>query len=463
MTPYEVVKNKHTLPFDLYPFQVDAVNELAKLDRAGYALDMGTGKTICSIVAALYKLSMGSIKTAIVLMPPILLTNWSRTLSGVGGTTHVIYRGTPKQRAAINLDVDFVLMSYQIFCRDINELRGKIDPESSVVICDESTAVKNVGTQTYRKFRDWTIGGQAMLLSGSPLSKPIDGYAWVKTCAPNIYRSLSQFENIHVEERDFFKNPTKWRSLDILNENMLVNSVRVLKTDVLKELPGITYSPVYYDLDDKHQKVYETLVNEQILKFEDGNKLDGTNVSALFHALQQIPMNRAHFTQEDGEGEGVALINETLEELEPHGKLAVFTSYRMTNRMLLSRFAEHGAVAVYGEVSAKDQIKAVDKFVEDPACRVIFLQIKSAGFGIDRLQHVCSNVLFAEMPLVPSHFHQACARVWRSGQTAPVNVRIAIAEHTVQVRLWLMLQEKDSIVNLCIRGYGDIKDALLGG
>ena len=462
VTPYELVKKHYELPFELYPFQVDAVNELAPLPRLGLWLDMGTGKTIVSIVIALYKVITGSIDQVIVNMPPILLTNWSRTLSNIKGTTHTIYRGSPAQRSKMELNKLFTLMSYQIFCRDNERLHREFLNKRTFLINDESTMVKNVATATYKNVRDWSLSSEIALLSGSPLSSPHDGYAAIKLISPNIYRTLSMYESLHIKSRDFFGNPTEWQNLDLLNSNLLVNSVRVLKTDVLKDLPPVTYTPLYYDLDSHHAKTYQRLCAEQILKFSNGEKLDLTNASALFHALQQIPMNREVFTQDENHtSTGVELIEETLGELG-NGKLVIFTAYRATNRLLLKKLEKYGVVAVYGEISRTAQDAAIDRFVDDPTCRVILLQIRSGGYGIDKLQSVCNDVLFAEMPLVPAHFHQAVARVWRVGQFSPVTVRVAIAENTIQVRLWDVLQDKDSLVNVCIRGFEDLRDALAG-
>ena len=461
MTPYELVTSAYSLPFPLYPFQVDAVNELADYTGEKLLLDAGAGKTISLITIALYKLLKGRVDACVVLMPPILLTNWSRTLSSIPGVTHTVYRGTPKQRVALPLDRQFIIMSYQIFCRDHEHLSAKIKGRT-LLACDESTAVKNVGTATYKTVRNWSHDSDISLLSGTPLSSPGDAYAPIKLTTPSVYQNLAQFERIHIKTRDFFNNPTEWQNLDLLQENLMIQAVRVLKTDVLKQLPPVIYAPLYYDLDPDHLKTYRTLCDEQMLKFSDGTKIDATSSSALFHALQQIPMNREVFTTQGGKvSAGVELIEELLEELGD-GKLVVFTSYRATNRMLSEWLKPYGVTAIYGEVSAKQQDEALETFLTDPKCRVILLQVRSAGFGLDRLQHVCSDVLFAEMPLVPSWFHQAVARLWRIGQTRPVTVRVAIAEKTIQVRLWDVLQDKDSLINMCVRGYQDIRDALAG-
>ena len=79
-----------------------------------------------------------------------------------------------------------------------------------------------------------------------------------------------------------------------------------------------------------------------------------------------------------------------------------------------------------------------DRFVQDPKCQVIILQLRAGGAGIDDLQTVCNELLFAELPItIAAHFRQAVARVHRNGcQKTGVNCRIAIANGTLQARLW---------------------------
>jgi SNF2 family DNA or RNA helicase len=462
MTPYELVKSKYALPFELYPYQQDTVNELAPLPRAGFWLDMGAGKTIVSIVCCLYKLMQGEVQHVIVAMPPILLVGWSRVLNKIPGVTNLIYRGSPKQREAMVMDSMFILMSYQILKKDMARLNEEFADKTIAVIADESTAVKNVGSDTYKKVRDLALGQHLLLLSGSPLSTPHDGYAPIKLVSPSIYRTLAQYEMIHVAKRDFFKQVMEWQNLDLLASNLLVNSVRILKEDVIKDMPPITYAPIFYELDRAHLKTYKTLCDQQMLKFANGEKLDATNASALFNALQQIISNREHFTQEAGTlSRSIEVVHELMDELGD-GKLVIFTNFRMTNRLLAVELAKYNVASVFGEVSQKEKDRALDRFRDDPSCRVLVLQSRSGSYGIDGCQAVCSTCLFLEMPYVPAIFHQAVARLHRVGQTRPVTAHVAIADRTIQTRLWDVLQDKDTLVNMCIRGVEDIRDALSG-
>ncbi len=460
MTIYDQVKD--ALPVNLYDFQVDTVNELGPLKTAGYYLAAGTGKTLTSIAACVHKLRTGQIKTVICVMPPVLLTNWSRTLSSIEGVTHVIYRGSPKERDQIDLDADFVLVGYQIFKKDFARFERRFTAaDNFAVLCDEAQAIKNPGSDNYKKVRDLSAGQHLLLLTGTPLSIPLDGYVYCNLVAPGMYRSYHQFCNIHVAERDFFDKPIKFANLDLLAENMRVNAKFITQRDALKDLPEVTYTPIFYDLDPAHKKLYKQLAEEQLIKFDNGEKLDLTNVTALIHALSQVPMNAEHFSGGKIKSTGLDLLDEIMDELGDR-KLVVFTYYKMTNRSLIKHCSKYNAVALYGEISAKEKQAALDRFVNDPGCRLILLQTLSGSAGIDHLQDVCNDMLFLENSYNPIHFEQGVARVLRSGQTLPVNVRIAIANDTIQKYIMDVVLNKDDILGVVQRGSGGLRSAIFG-
>ena len=420
-----------------------------------------TGKTFTSIASCLYKLSTGEARQVICLMPPVLITNWSRTLAKIKGVTHTAYRGSPATRAKLDLSTQFILMSYQIFKKDWARLHDTFVNFTVVILCDEATAIKNIGSDTHKKVRDFAVGNHLMLLTGTPLSSPMDAYAYVKLISPGVYRNQLQFERVHVAKYDFFNKPKEWTNIELLRENLALNSVRVLKEDVLKDLPPITYTELVYDLNPPHKKLYDEIVNNQLKVLEDGRKLDLTNVSALFNATQQLPLNSLHFSGGEIAPTALELLDEVMTELGDK-KLAIFTRYRMSNMLLIDHCSKYNSVAIWGGATPKQKQEAIDTFVNNPDCRVILLQHTSGGAGIDTLQQVCSDVLFLELPYTAADFTQNVARIHRSGQLGNVNVRIALADKTVQLYIWDMVQEKESLVNLCVRGPTDLRKALTG-
>lgn len=457
LTLYDWLKTQRQLPVELYPFQQLWVNSLAIHNRWGLFFDVGTGKTFTSIAMALVRMEMGWLKRTVVVVPPVLIPNWSRVIAKFPGVSQVCYVGTPKKRELLKLKADFVIVGVQIFKKDNARLFDELASDDTLVIVDEAQMLKNVASDNYKMVRNFAMDGQVGLLSGTPVSLPTDAYAYISLITPGVYKSQYQFESIHVESRDFWGRPEEFSNLDMLSRNLLLQAARVLKEDVLKDLPDITYTPIYYELEPKHLKLYQQLAEEQMVKLENGEKIDLTNVSALFQALQQIPCGAEYFS--DGKVRSTIhdIIDQTLEEVGER-KLVIFSHYRRTTRMLLDKLSGYNAVAVFGET--KDRQAQIDRFVSDPTCKVIILQIQAASAGIDGLQDVCRDILFVEMPYRATTFRQAVARLHRDGQKEGVNCRVAIAERTLQVRLWEYVQDNDDLVNTVIRGPVGIREAI---
>jgi SNF2 family DNA or RNA helicase len=463
VTPTELVYKHHPLPYPLYEFQRSAVDESAERDRTGLYFDVGTGKSPTSTVIALYKILKYG-KLVIVVMPPILITMWSRFLAKIPGITHLAYRGTPKKRAEMNLQgFNFILMSIQIFKKDYDHLTTQLRKRDKLLIVDEATSIKNVESDNHLAVAHLATIWEAelLLLTGTPLSTPIDAYAYIKLIAPGTYRTLQHFENVHVESRDIFDKVTEWKNLELVAENMRKNSIRVLREDVLKELPPVTHTPLAYELSSKHYALYKKLATEELLEMEAGGKIDATSVSALFHALQQIILNPDVFAEDPTfEAAGVEMLDEIMAELGDK-KLVVFTNYRMTNAKLEKHTAEkYNGRTIYGGTSNAKQQAALDEFVNNPTCRSLTLQVQAGGMGIDDLQTVCNDMLFLEFPTIPSWYHQAVARLHRNGQKFPVNVRVAIAEGTTQPDRFRRLMDNDQLVNTVIRNFEDLRAAV---
>lgn len=474
---FDVVRSHFTFPSFIQerPYQVRVINRLGPLPRAGYYLDVGTGKTFCATVSALYKLLDGA-DHVIGLMPPILLTGWKRWLESITPRpTVTLYRTparvkgapklTPKQmRAQIPLDAQFTLMSLPIFKEDFEHIVRAYSGKRVVLLIDEATSVKNVesGNHQYVDTFVGATGADLLALTGTPLSTPMDGYAFCKLVAPGLYRNLRQFETIHVSERDDYENVIEWKNLPLLANNMLVNAARVLRQEALPDLPPAQLVPLYYDLDPAHLALYRKLAEEQVLELEKGGKIDATSQSALFNALQQIVVNWDHFAGNEAKvSKSLDLVDQVMAELDGR-KLVIFAKYRMTNAKLVQHLQKYNAVGVYGGIPSAQQQRNLDRFRDDPDCKVAVLQPSSAGYGVDGLQRVCSDVLFLELPDVPRDFHQAAARIWRDGLASKCLIRLAVAEQTLQPARLRHLLDKDALVGQVCRNFQDLRDMLFG-
>jgi hypothetical protein len=472
MTPFDLVLQRYKFPDFIVPepLQIDAINQLAVLDNEGFWLDMGTGKTYCSTVVWLYQhLTRG--KRWVVVMPPLLIKQWMRWLRSItdkvtGRPISVVdYRGTPAERRdkqAALTTCQVVLVGIQIFKKEYAVFQRAFGSEDYFFTVDEPTAtgVSGLGSDAHDKCYEFSVGHSRALLCGNP-SDPGYAYPLAKFTAPGSYRNFKHYENMHVDERDFFGNVISWKNLDVLAGVMKTNSVRILYGDIYKDVDAPLFDPLPYDLEPAHQKLYRKLAEEEMLKVGEG-KLDATTQGKLVHALGQIVCSWGHFSGDPKDvSNAYKLVQQKLDELGKK-KLVVFTNYRLTVAQLVAQFAKEGAVFVNGDATPAQKERAVDRFIEDPSCRLIVIQFKSGGFGLDGLQHVCHHMMFLEPCTKSTTFHQCVARLRRKGQKNRVWVGLAIANKTNQPRGFINLLSSDAIANQVIRSEGELRAAIFG-
>lgn len=464
MTPFEIVAAHYTFPpfIKPHPLQIGAINRSSLRHNAGAWHSMGTGKTFMATATSLYYKIMHGIPTLVV-MPPLLIRQWATWLRSITPALKVVeYRGTPAQRADMSLDGDFILVGIQIFKKEIDKFQCHFLNRPFRLVVDEATMLAYVESNNHDKVYETAVGQPCEMLSGTPTNKPYDTYGLMKFTAPGVYRNLRHFENTHVEAFDYHKTPTEYKNLDLLRENLMINSERILLPDMYPDIEEPLYIPVNYELAPAHYKLYRKLAEEELLKLPDGGKIDGTTANKLRHALGQIIVNQGHFSGVPTDtSEAVKLIEHTLFELG-NDKLVVFADYKLTVAVLKDKLKKYGAVAINGETSDNQKAKNINTFLTDKKCRVFIVNFISGGKGLDGLQHVCNDALFIEPCQQPRDFHQCVARLARLGQTKKVRVKLAIAKGTTQVRGFKNLLTNDTLVNQVIRTTGELRKMIYG-
>lgn len=467
MSEVDKICSKITLPFKPFDYQRNEIDRLVSesVSRAKYFWDMGAGKTGASTIhAMIYREQTGA--QILFVCPPILLKQWAKWLT-VCGISNKVYAGTPKQRAAFEFDRETVALitNIEILKRDFERFSAAFVDRKWMVVVDEATSIKNYESGNFRAILQLSAGQGLLLLTGTPISTPIDGYAYCKLVSPELYRSANHFNNIHIGEKDFFGKVTEWKNLPLLKSNMAKRASYVSTPEAHPDMPRATISEIEYDLAPHHQKLYKTIAEQQLVLLADGGAIDASTPQKLYSALQQVLLGYAKFAQDDKlVPAGFEVLDQTLAEIGD-AKLVVFANYKNSVRVTMEYLISKGvdAVQVNGDVSAKDKDAALDRFRDDPTCRVIVLNPLSGGVGVDGLQNVAWNMLFLEIPTNAKGFWQAVKRLERPGQRKICSVRIATAVGTIQVRLRKQLVENDGLVNQVVPSLNDLRAALYGG
>ena len=139
----------------------------------------------------------------------------------------------------------------------------------------------------------------------------------------------------------------------------------------------------------------------------------------------------------------------------------IFSSWIATHELIIRRLKRKrwGHVLFHGGVPSAQRGALVDRFREDPACRV-FLSTDAGGVGLN-LQHAASTIINMDLPWNPAVLEQRIGRVHRLGQAHGVNVVNFVAEGTIEQRMLSLLAFKKSLFAGVLDG-GD-SEVFLGG
>lgn len=447
--------------FSLSDLQKQDVMQFLQWKKSLNRYEVGCGKTVLSTVVSL----MSGVQVTVVTMPPVLLTPWMRWLNKVSSNV-LVYRGTPKVRKAMVLsDKRWILMSHGIFRIDFERIYGDLKGMDAELIVDEAQAIKSPKSKLYTMSGTFAQNRRMQMLTGTPTSTPMDCYTYIRLRSPEIYRSYAHFEQMHVAERDFFGAVKGYQLLDELAKNFAIKSVYRTK----QEVHGYSLVPIYpdttYELEADHYKLYERLVEEQLLLLDDGSKIDATTATRLYHACQQIVCNFGYFAGDISKRSVCYdLLDLTIEQTgcldASKSKLIVWTTYKMTSRSVLKYLKDKGYYAV-GAYSEVDSAKNLELFMSDPKCRIGVFQYQSAGAGLNP-QFVCSESLHLELPTSPMLMTQSTGRLSRMGQVVAPTMRIAVAKGTIQESCIERLMCSDDLVMRIEQTKESLRAALLG-
>src|SRR2546425_2218365 len=145
---------------------------------------------------------------------------------------------------------------------------------------------------------------------------------------------------------------------------------------------------------------------------------------------------------------------------EPKAKAVVFSQWTRTHDIVIRRLEARGLdyVSFHGGVPSDKRPPLVERFRDDPACRV-FLSTDAGSTGLN-LQHA-STLVNMDLPWNPAILEQRIARIHRLGQTRRVQVINFEAKGTIEEGMLSVLAFKRSLsAGILDGGSGEIS---LGG
>ena len=311
-----------------------------------------------------------------------------------------------------------------------------------------------------------------LALSGTPImNKIINLYSTLKWLAPNDW-DYWPFAIRYCGGTRGYKNKIETNgasNLPELHRRLTEGSaplmVRVLKKDVLKDLPAkmhriVTLPPPenIRSLLDQEKRMYtlrETVL-EELRKARKAAVLEHTpeyreRVLALRKQRSTLFGQMASIRQQLAKTKAPLAIEHIKAMLDSGTqKLLVFGTHRAPLASIADSLASYGSQLLLGGTDAIKRNEMVVKFQTDPAMRVFVLSSKAGGTGLTL--HAAHNVVIFEPEWTDAAAQQSSDRAHRYGQTKGVVCEYLVFEESLDVRLLQVALSKASLADSVIDG-----------
>ena len=438
----------------LYNHQEKGVKFLLSRNGCILADDMGLGKSIQSIIAALES----GAKKILVVAPSSAKINWEREINVFCNETTIIdgKKWNESKFTIINFDI---LKNFHTLIDGRKKKKDGAEPllnrdlvnaNFDLVIIDEAHNLKNNESIRGKIMVELCVKHnipKVWLLTGTPVAnRPMDFFNLLKIIKSPIADNWRHYAQRYCDGKKFFKTLKNgqrkqiWITDGASNLDELANKtkniiLRRLKTDVL-DMPDKVITPMYHKLSDKEWGQYDQLWDDYLLKREAAGKSSGN----LQKDLVELILLRQFIA--------AIAIPHTIEmvenALEMGRKVIVFTSFTEELEILSRHFGKL-AVSHNGPMTTTQKQRSVDSFQNNPKVKVFIGNIKSAGVAITLTE--ATVVIFNSFDWVTGNNEQAEDRAFRIGQKNDVNVYYQLFDNTISTRMWYMLQNKKDVIS----------------
>jgi SNF2 family DNA or RNA helicase len=467
----------------LYPYQRAGVQRFFETGRLLLADDMGLGKTMQAIAACHGLFEARRVQRGLLIVPASLKSQWKREWDASTRVPLLIVEGSPDERVRqyASTKRGFLIIGYEQLLRDFEQVT-KFAPE--LVVLDEAQRIKNWATKSAAYVK--ALAPQfRLVLTGTPMENRYDELASIMDFVDDLALEPKwRLTPLHsMSEGNAARGTSGAKNLTVLRERLAPVMLRRLRKDVLAQLPARVDTRVPVELTSVQREAHEDLRRPiaRILQSAAKRPLRQPEFLQLMQLLarQRMICNgmaQVHFeedwprcqTQQPTPTflEGLfapklAALRGVIEPLviAQRRKAIVFSQWRNMLRLcewaVRDQLAAAGLRAMFftGAESARQREQAIVAFHDDPSVAVLFLS-DAGGVGLN-LQRAASCCINLELPWNPAVLEQRIGRIYRLGQTQPIDVYNLVSEDCIESRIAALVERKRAVFSGLFDGTTD--------
>lgn len=469
----------------LMKHQISAIERARETRDLALFMDPGVGKTLTAIKIYQEKCELyGRTLKALVFAPKSVLGSWKNEFGLYTDISPqlvtVLNDASNKKRLSLFLEKIksgtgqvFVVNYEALLSKELHQAFINWAPE--ILICDESHKLKSHNSKRSKAME--SIASKALhryLLTGTPITnKEEDLFQQFKILdgGETFGAKFFVFQKIYFEDENaawshkqnhFPKYVMRKTMINKFKELVAAKSIQAKKEDCI-DLPPLVFKSITVELSPEQKRLYKEMKEELVafIKAPDDRPRAVIAELAMHKALrlQQIVSGfvRVERTEtEPGidirikENPRLDLLSELIEEIVPYEKVIIWCCFRENYAMIeeMLKKARWNYAMIVGGV--KNFQAEIDKFQNDPSCRIMIANQQAGGAGINLQQG--STAIYYSKNFNWAEDSQSLARCYRKGSDIHQKVtRIDIlAENTIDVIVNEALMRKQNISDLIL-------------
>ena len=423
--------------------------------------EMGTGKTVITLGIAGTLYSDGHISKMLVVAPLSILGVWKKEFAKFAKyqfTLEVLEGSRDKKLKTLERlenshhALQVAVINYESAVSIEAELA---EWQPDLIVCDESSKIKGQNAKRSKVMhRLGKVSKHNIILTGTPITNsPLEFFSQYKFLDESIFgKSYFVFQARYAIMGGYGMHQIiGYKNLDDLTSKAHAIAYRITKAEAL-DLPEQVDSTMPLVLEPRAESVYRRVERESVAELESG-EVTAPNVLTKLLRLSQI--TGGHLKSDDGErveeisrAKMDALENIIGECLEAGKKLVVFARFipEIDAIAKMLRKTGTGYALIKGDV--KDRQAEVDKFQDDPECKVFVGQLQATSMGLTLT--AADTAVFYSLSYNYADYEQAKARIHRIGQKNHCTYIHLVVDGTVDEKVMEALKSKKNMTDLVV-------------
>lgn len=481
-----------TIPYEYQKTVIESASSMMR--EFGYAallMDMGTGKSLCSLSVAV----KNAYQQIIILCPKTLVNSWRSQIEAHTTLSNRVMVWDPQKVKTEKwkrgffvwrkLNPRIAVLNIEAF-QTKNPLLSKLisslekDNLKTFLILDESTKIKNADANRTKKIVvDTPETWNRAILTGTPVTNsPLDFFTqyeflkkgfwgFVGTLKNSFYRFRYRYA-IMIDERvsrdKTVKKVVGYRRLDDLKKRIEHCTIQLRKEDCI-DLPEKMEIDIPIEMCAEQRRFYDEFAKRLVAELDD-NTLSVTSAIQKFTRLRQIC--GGFFVENEEKRHERILPNGKLDFLmddieDTNEKIIIVANYHeeinMIYEALIAEYDKCSTAVYTGAQNTETRAENLNQFEHNDEVRFLLINPQTGAFGLN-LQFCRIMYLYSYTLSVEQHV-QLKDRIYRIGQKNNCLYKYLYYVNSIDERIKKLLSDRIELAKI-FTSKDDIKTFLLG-